>query len=80
MRIQVDAYPIRCGVYCLGVSKQFRPITFTRENQRSGAFKVIVRPDRDYLQTPDGLTGTLKGNDGNRKILCCTPQPLATCV
>jgi HlyD family secretion protein len=33
---------------------------YIQEGERSGAFKVIVRPDQDYLRTREGLTGYLK--------------------
>jgi multidrug resistance efflux pump len=59
VKIQVDAYP-----YTIWGLLPGRVLTvsadYLQESQRSGAFKVIVRPDRDYLQTRDGLTGTLK--------------------
>jgi multidrug resistance efflux pump len=61
VRIQVDAYPYTVwGLLSGRVEAISADYLHERENQRSGAFKVIVRPDRDYLQTPDGLTGTLK--------------------
>jgi multidrug resistance efflux pump len=59
VKIQVDAYPYT--VWGLLPGRVLRiSADYIQESERSGAFKVIVQPDRDYLQTREGLTGTLK--------------------
>ena len=59
VKIQVDAYPYT--IWGLLPGRVFTvSADYLQESERSGAFKVIVKPDRDYLQTNDGLTGTLK--------------------
>lgn len=67
--IQVDAYPYT--VWGLLPGRVLRiSADYVQENEKSGAFKVIVQPDRDYLRTREGLTGTLKkGMTGNARFL-----------
>jgi membrane fusion protein, peptide pheromone/bacteriocin exporter len=61
VKIQVDAYPYTVwGLLPGRVEAISADYLQERDNKGSGAFKVIVRPDRDYLETRDGLTGTLK--------------------
>ena len=59
VNIQVDAYP-----YTIWGLLPGRTITisadYVQESESNGAFKVIVHPDRDYLRTRGGLTGSLK--------------------
>jgi membrane fusion protein, peptide pheromone/bacteriocin exporter len=66
--IQVDAYPYT--VWGLLPGRVLRiSADYVQESERSGAFKVIVQPDRDYLRTREGLTGTLKkGMTGNARF------------
>jgi HlyD family secretion protein len=57
--IQVDAYPYT--IWGLLPGRVIRvSADYIQEGERSGAFKVIVRPDQDYLRTREGLTGYLK--------------------
>lgn len=59
VKIQVDAYPYTVWGLLPG-----RVLRVSADSMQDGdtnaAFKVIVRPDRDYLQASDGLTGSLK--------------------
>src|SRR5258705_1622669 len=53
--------PIRIpfGDYCPGRAIRISA-DYVQESESNGAFKVIVHPDRDYLRTRGGLTGSLK--------------------
>jgi multidrug resistance efflux pump len=68
VKIQVDAYPYT--VWGLLPGRVIRiSADFIQESERSGAFKVIVQPDRDYLGTHEGLIGSLKkGMTGNARF------------
>jgi multidrug resistance efflux pump len=56
---QVDAYPYT--IWGLLPGRVIRiSADYVQEGVTSGAFKVIVHPDRDDLQTREGLTGSLK--------------------
>jgi multidrug resistance efflux pump len=66
--MQVDAYPYT--IWGLLPGRVLRiSADYVEESDKSGAFKVIVRPDRDYLRTHEGLTGYLKkGMTGNARF------------
>jgi membrane fusion protein, peptide pheromone/bacteriocin exporter len=59
VNIQVDAYPYT--IWGLLPGRAIRiSADYVQESESNGAFKVIVHPDRDYLRTREGLTGSLK--------------------
>jgi multidrug resistance efflux pump len=59
VNIQVDAYPYT--IWGLLPGRAIRiSADYVQESESNGAFKVIVHPDRDYLGTREGLTGSLK--------------------
>jgi membrane fusion protein, peptide pheromone/bacteriocin exporter len=59
VNIQVDAYPYT--IWGLLPGRTIRiSADYVQESESNGAFKVIVHPDRDYLRTREGLTGSLK--------------------
>jgi multidrug resistance efflux pump len=59
VNIQVDAYPYT--IWGLLPGRAIRiSADYVQESESNGAFKVIVHPDRDYLRTRGGLTGSLK--------------------
>jgi membrane fusion protein, peptide pheromone/bacteriocin exporter len=59
VNIQVDAYPYT--VWGLLPGRVVRiSADYVQESDRNSAFKVVVRPDRDYLQMREGLRGSLK--------------------
>ena len=59
VNIQVDAYPYT--IWGLLPGRAIRiSADYVQESESNGAFKVIVYPDRDYLRTREGLTGSLK--------------------
>ena len=66
--MQVDAYPYT--IWGLLPGRVLRiSADYVEESDKSGAFKVIVKPDRDYLRTHEGLTGYLKkGMTGNARF------------
>lgn len=68
VNVEVDAYPYT--VWGLLPGRVIRiSADFVQESEGSGAFKVIVQPDRDYLRTHEGLTGSLKkGMTGNARF------------
>jgi membrane fusion protein, peptide pheromone/bacteriocin exporter len=68
VKIQVDAYPYT--VWGLMPGRVLRvSADYVQEGDNNGGFKVIVQPDRDSLQTRDGLTGSLKkGMTGNARF------------
>jgi membrane fusion protein, peptide pheromone/bacteriocin exporter len=68
VNIQVDAYPYT--IWGLLPGRVIRiSADYVQESEKSGAFKVIVKPDRDYLRTYEGLTGSLKkGMTGNARF------------
>jgi membrane fusion protein, peptide pheromone/bacteriocin exporter len=66
--MQVDAYPYTIWGLLPGRVLQISA-DYVEESDKSGAFKVIVKPDRDYLRTHEGLTGYLKkGMTGNARF------------
>jgi membrane fusion protein, peptide pheromone/bacteriocin exporter len=59
VNIQVDAYPYT--IWGLLPGRVIRiSADYIQEGANNGAFRVIVQPDRDYLRTREGLTGSLK--------------------
>jgi multidrug resistance efflux pump len=59
VNMQVDAYPYT--IWGLLPGRAIRiSADYVQESESNGAFKVIVHPDRDYLRTREGLTGSLK--------------------
>lgn len=68
VNMQIDAYPYT--VWGLLPGRVIRiSADYVQESEKSGAFKVIVTPDRDYLRTYEGLTGSLKkGMTGNARF------------
>jgi len=59
VNIQVDAYTYT--IWGLLPGRTIRiSADYVQESESNGAFKVIVHPDRDYLRTREGLTGSLK--------------------
>jgi membrane fusion protein, peptide pheromone/bacteriocin exporter len=59
VNMQVDAYPYT--IWGLLPGRTIRiSADYVQESESNGAFKVIVHPDRDYLRTREGLTGSLK--------------------
>jgi membrane fusion protein, peptide pheromone/bacteriocin exporter len=68
VKIQVDAYPYT--IWGLMPGRVLRvSADYVQEGENNGGFKVIVQPDRDSLQTRDGLTGSLKkGMTGNARF------------
>ncbi len=59
VNIQIDAYPYT--IWGLLPGRAIRiSADYVQESESNGAFKVIVHPDRDYLRTRGGLTGSLK--------------------
>jgi multidrug resistance efflux pump len=59
VNIQVDAYPYTSWGLLPGRTIRISA-DYVQESESNGAFKVIVHPDRDYLRTREGLTGSLK--------------------
>ena len=59
VNIQIDAYPYTIWGLLPGQVMRISA-DYVQESERNGAFQVIVHPDRDYLQTREGLTGSLK--------------------
>jgi multidrug resistance efflux pump len=68
VKMQVDAYPYTVwGLLPGRVSRV--SVDYVQESERNGTFRVIVQPERDGLQTRDGLTGPLKkGMTGNARF------------
>jgi membrane fusion protein, peptide pheromone/bacteriocin exporter len=68
VKMQVDAYPYT--VWGLLPGRVTRvSADYVQEGESNGAFRVIVQPERDSLQTRDGLTGPLKkGMTGNARF------------
>jgi HlyD family secretion protein len=68
VKMQVDAYPYTVwGLLTGRVSRV--SADYVQEAESNGAFRVIVQPERDSLQTRDGLTGPLKkGMTGNARF------------
>jgi HlyD family secretion protein len=68
VNIQIAAYPYT--VWGLLPGRVIRiSADYIQESEKSGAFKVIVTPKRDYLQTHEGITGSLKkGMTGNARF------------
>ena len=59
VNLQIDAYPYT--LWGLLPGRVIRiSADYVQENDANSAFKVIVRPDRDYLQAHQGLKGLLK--------------------
>jgi membrane fusion protein, peptide pheromone/bacteriocin exporter len=59
VKLQIDAYPYT--VWGLLPGRVIRiSADYVQESDATSAFKVIVRPDRVYLQTLKGLKGSLK--------------------
>jgi membrane fusion protein, peptide pheromone/bacteriocin exporter len=59
VNIQVDAYPYT--IWGLLPGRTIRiSADYIQEGESNGAFKVTVHPDRDYLRTREGLSGSLK--------------------
>jgi multidrug resistance efflux pump len=59
VNIQIDAYPYT--IWGLLPGQVIRiSADYVQQSERNGAFQVIVHPDRDYLRTREGLTGSLK--------------------
>ena len=57
--IQVEAYPYT--VWGLLPGHVIRiSADYVQENDTTSAFRVVVRPDRDFLETREGLRGVLK--------------------
>jgi membrane fusion protein, peptide pheromone/bacteriocin exporter len=59
VNIQIDAYPYTIWGLLPGQVMRISA-DYVQESERNGAFQVIVHPDRDYLRTREGLTGSLK--------------------
>jgi multidrug resistance efflux pump len=68
VNLQVDAYPYT--IWGLLPGRVVRiSADYVQESEKSGSFKVIVKPDRDDLRTREGLTGYLKnGMTGNARF------------
>jgi HlyD family secretion protein len=68
VKMQVDAYPYT--VWGLLPGRVTRvSADYVQEAESNGAFRVMVQPERDSLQTRDGLTGPLKkGMTGNARF------------
>jgi multidrug resistance efflux pump len=59
VNIQVEAYPYT--VWGLLPGRVIRiSADYVQEGDTTSAFKVVVRPDRDFLETREGLRGRLK--------------------
>jgi membrane fusion protein, peptide pheromone/bacteriocin exporter len=59
VNIQVDAYPYT--IWGLLPGQVIRiSADYVQEGESNGAFRVIVQPERGYLQTREGLIGSLK--------------------
>jgi membrane fusion protein, peptide pheromone/bacteriocin exporter len=59
VNIQVDAYPYTVWGLLPGRVARISA-DYIQESDSNSAFKVVVRPDRDYLQMREGLRGLLK--------------------
>src|SRR5260370_40690079 len=59
VNIQVDAYPYTIWGLLPGQVMRISA-DYVQEAESNGAFRVIVQPERDYLRTREGLTGSLK--------------------
>ena len=59
VNVQVDAYPYT--IWGLLPGRVVRvSADYLQEGESNGGFKVIVRPDQDYLRTREGLKGFLR--------------------
>jgi len=68
VKIQVDAYPYTVWGLLSGRVTRVSA-DYVQEGGNNGGFRVIVQPDKDTLQTRDGLTGSLKkGMTGNARF------------
>jgi membrane fusion protein, peptide pheromone/bacteriocin exporter len=59
VNLQIDAYPYTAWGLLPGRAIRISA-DYVQESDANNAFKVIVRPDRDYLQAREGLRGSLK--------------------
>jgi len=59
VNMQVDAYPYTIWGPLPGRAIRISA-DYVQESESNGAFKVMVHPERDYLRTREGLTGSLK--------------------
>ena len=68
VKMQVDAYPYTVWGLLPGRVRRVSA-DYVQEGESNGTFRVIVQPERDALQTRDGLTGPLKkGMTGNARF------------
>jgi membrane fusion protein, peptide pheromone/bacteriocin exporter len=68
VKMQVDAYPYTIWGLLPGRVTRISA-DYVQEGASNGAFRVIVQPERDSLNTRDGLTGSLKkGMTGNARF------------
>ncbi len=68
VKMQVDAYPYTVWGLLPGRVTRISA-DYVQQGETNGAFRVIVQPERDSLETHDGLTGSLKkGMTGNARF------------